>query len=175
MDAALAGFFANEMNGASEGTTTLNVKIDFVDDAKGEIELIRDDERKPYTLKPLGELYGKGNSVPVEPQSDVFMPLFLCIEEEIAKFDATERRLTDGEVSLLLNSLGMNPEVPSGDRLAQRVQCALRMTLSLNNYSRQELRQTLRKIGKSVERHTESGRGRGYLNFIHQFFGRMRA
>jgi hypothetical protein len=174
MDATLLKLFGDETDGMAQRSKTLGVEIDFIDETTGQIELVHPDRREPYTLKPLGELYGPGNSGTVDPQSHTFMPLFLCIEEEIAKFDANEKRLDDAEVSLALNSMGMSPEAPSADPLIQHVQCALRMNLSLNNYSRQELRQALRKIGRSVDRHMEGGRGRGYLNFIQQFVGKAR-
>jgi hypothetical protein len=158
----------------AEPSKAPDVRVAFINGATGEIELIQDDRREPYTLKPLGELYGTANAGTVDPQSKTFMRLFFCIEEEIVRFDDNERRLTDGEIALALNNLSMNPEASAADPLMQKVQCALRMLLSLNNYSRQEVRQALRKIGKSVDRHMEGGRGRGYLEFIRGFFERMR-
>ena len=149
------------------------VGISLRDDATDEIQLHRGEQKQAYTLKPLNELYGPGNSGTVDPQSEVFMPLFLCIEEEIAKFDANEVQLNDATVTLALNRLSMNPEEQTGDALIRRIQMALRLNLSLNNYARQEVRQADRKIGKSVDRHSEGGRGRGYLKFIHEFFGRL--
>ena len=93
---------------------------------------------------------------------------------EIARFDAMDGRLNDGTVTLALNRLSMSPDEPTEDPLIRRIQFGLRMNLSLNNYSRQEVRQAIRKIGKSAERHSEGGRGRGYLNFIEEFFGKLR-
>ena len=150
------------------------VKISHVDDVKGEIALVFGDQEERYALKPLNELYGGGNSGTVDPQNETYMPLFLCIEEEIARFDAMDGRLNDGTVTLALNRLSMSPDEPTEDPLIRRIQFGLRMNLSLNNYSRQEVRQAIRKIGKSAERHSEGGRGRGYLNFIEEFFGKLR-
>ena len=147
--------------------------IDFIDDAAAKIDILHGEQRETYQLKPLGELYGAGPGGSVDPKNDAYMPLFLGIEEEIAKFDATQRRLTDADAALALNALGMSPEAPSPDPLVQRLQCALRLNLSLNEYSRSQLRQVIRRISRSVERHTESGGGRGYLNFIQGFFGRI--
>ena len=144
-------------------------RIEIVDPSGGQIELTHGKEHETHTIKTLSELYGPGNSETVDPQSDLFMPLFLCIEEGISIFDAKEGPLTDAQVALALDDLSMNPEKPSASPLVQHIQLALRLTLSLNNYSRQEVRQAIRRIGRSVQRHSEGGRGRGYLNFIKEF------
>lgn len=151
-----------------------NVQISVANAAAGEILLIRGEEKEVYTLKPLNDLYGLDNSGSVDPKNETFMPLFLCIEESIARFDAKHRRLNNTDVALALRHLSINPEELGTDALIQGIQGDLRLNLSLNNYSRQELRQVIRKIGKSVDRHTDGGRGRGYLNYIHEFFGKLR-
>ena len=162
------------LDGKGDADGRSQVEISVLDDAADEIQLSHGDQKMVYALKPLGELYGRGNSGTVDPQNETFMPLFLCIEEEIAKFDANEVQLNDATVMLALNRLSMNPEEQTDDALIRRIQMALRMNLSLNNYARQEVRQAIRKIGKSVDRHSEGGRGRGYLKFIHGFFGQLR-
>jgi len=150
--------------------------IGVVDDATGEIEVTGPGGTGRYTLKPLGELYGAGpGAATVDPEDDRFMPLFLAIEEEITRYyETVDSSLTDGHVLLALKNLGMNPEAPASDPLARRVQLALRMTLSLNDYSRQDVRSALRQIAKSVERHTRADGRRGYLDFLRTFFGRRR-
>jgi hypothetical protein len=96
--------------------------------------------------------------------------LFLSIEETIVREDQTHARLTDAGVTLTLERLAMNPEGdPGADDLARRLQLELRLQLSLNNYSRQEVRSAIRKIGKSVARHTRLAGPRGYLTFIRQY------
>ena len=150
--------------------------IEFVNPAGGEIRVDGPGGPREYALKPLRELYGEGNHAQaVDPESSTFMPLFLAIEEEITRFYQTENpRLTDGAVALVLDQLGMDPEAVTSDPLAVRVQMAVRVCLSLNNYSRQEVKSVLRKIGKSVDRHTRADGPRGYLDFIAEFFGRRR-
>jgi len=87
----------------------------------------------------------------LKPTDDTFSPLFLAIEQAILNYWRSEPSLTDGQVSLTLDRLGMSPEaVHSDDLLAMYVQRDLRLLLSLNNYSRQEIRSAIRKIGKSV-------------------------
>ena len=157
MDAILNERFEVLETDVKTGSVREQLLIEFRNDATGEIDIIRGDQRTPYTLNRT-ELYGSGNVATVDPQNSTFMPLFLAIESEIANFDARRRRLTDAEVTLALDGLSMNPEASSADPLIQRLQCRLRIVLSLNNYSRQEVRQAIRKIGRSVVRHTDSGR-----------------
>ena len=65
----------------------------------------------------------------------------------------------------------MDPDAPADHDVTRRVQLALRLCLSLNDYSRQEVRTALRRVQRSVKRHTELQGPRGYLNFIVEFFG----
>jgi hypothetical protein len=141
---------------------------------KGEVLLDLSGEPRHYKLKPLEELYGPGRDVAtVDPKDDQFMPLFLAIEEAIAQYYRREKpQLTDGATALVVDQLGMGPESPSTDPLALRIQFGLRLCLSLNNYSRQEVKAALKKIGKSIDRHTRADGPRGYLEFIAAYFAR---
>lgn len=144
------------------------------DVASAELLLDLNGESRPYKLKPLQELYGPGRNVDtVDPNDDQFMPLFLAIEEGIAQFYRRDNpKLTDGATALIVDQLGMGPESASTDPLALRIQFGLRLCLSLNNYSRQEVKAALKKIGKSVERHTRADGPQGYLEFIAAFFAK---
>jgi hypothetical protein len=63
----------------------------------------------------------------------------------------------------------MSPEAEAAqDELATAVQLKLRLVLSLNDYSRQDVRQALRKVKQSANRHNRDGGRRGYLDFITQ-------
>ena len=95
------------------------------------------------------------------------MPLLLRIEETIVEFDKQTQRLTDAQVALGLQALSMSPDQPQTEPLAKSIQHELRILLSVNEYSRQEVRQALWKITKSVARH-ENGQ-RGYIKFVQQF------
>ena len=148
-----------------------------IHDLRGEIEVMPVSGTEPmrYTLKALRELYAPGTDTPsVDPQDDHYMALFMAIEEEIAKYYRGEDPgLTDGSVGLTLDQLAMDPDSPpADDMLAQKISVALRLCLSFNDYSRQEVRAALRKVKKSVERHSKVDGRRGYLDFIVEFFGR---
>jgi hypothetical protein len=145
---------------------TSDVSIRFTDD-DGSIELVYRDAKEPYKLIPLEALYGAGNGPSVDEMDDVYMPLLRCIEEEIVRFDEMREPLTDAAVALALRELSSNPERPSADALARSIQTSLRLNLSLNDYSRQEVRQAIRKIEKSVMRHKNGSRG--YLEFIEEY------
>lgn len=140
----------------------------------GELLLELPGEPQQYKLKPLQELYGPGHNVAtVDPKEDRFMPLFMAIEEAIAQYYRHENpSLTDGATSLVVDQLGMQPDAASTDPLALRIQYALRLCLSLNNYSRPEVKAALKKIGKSIDRHTRADGPRGYLRFIAEYFAR---
>jgi hypothetical protein len=174
MDSALVNRLEPNQERSPEGAAAAGVTLEPIDLAAGSIEIVQGGRRETYVLKPLRELYGQGHSGSPDPQDATFMPLFLSIEEAIARYDSTQQPLHDGTVSIALKTLSMDPDETFTDPLVSYVQFALRMLLSLNDYSRQEVRQALRKIGKSVQRHSEGGRGRGYLNFIQQFVGKMR-
>jgi hypothetical protein len=147
-----------------------------LDDATGEIIIHQAGQERRYALKPLSDLYGPGHNVDtVDPQDERFMPLFLAIEEAIVRhWEQDNPGLTDGTVALVLDQLGMGPDSTTQDPLAQRIQLEVRLCLSLNDYSRQEVKAALKKVGKSVDRHTRAAGPRGYLSFIKQFFGKRR-
>jgi hypothetical protein len=137
----------------------------------GEIEVDTKAGPKQYTLKPLDSLYGQGHGVSsVDTQDDRFMPLLLCIEEQIVNCSDADPSLNDGLVALALDRLIANPATPVGnDVLCQRLQLRLRLLLSLNNYSQQEVKQALRIVLKSVERHSKHAGVTGYLDFIRRY------
>jgi hypothetical protein len=137
----------------------------------GELVVGTGEQSETYQLKPLKELYGEGPQAGgANPMTEAYMPLFHGIENEILQCDnEVQRQITDGMVLLSVERLALAPEEEQGDdRLATRIQVALRIVCSLNDYSRQEVRQALRRIARSVEHHTSEGGPRGYLNFLHQ-------
>jgi hypothetical protein len=169
MDAVLAdkvNAFLPEVGEGSKATDVSIVPVDFET-----IEIASGENIETYHLKPLAELFGVGTGHSVDPQDDLFLPLMLGIEEEIVRYDThkTDHYLTDASVALALDQLAMDPAGASADPLARQIQFGLRLTLSLNDYSRQEVRQAIRKIAKSVNRHKNGDRG--YLMFVRQFFG----
>ncbi len=159
--------------------------IDRLSDAEGRAEIVINsgttfgaltigsgEAAVKYLVKPLNELYGKGPGHDnIDPQNEHYMPLFLAIEGEIARWDTASRyRTTDGTVAIALSSLAMSPDANvEANPFALHIQLALRIALSLNDYSRQDAKQAIRKILKSVERHTKSSGQRGYLDFVHKY------
>jgi hypothetical protein len=138
--------------------------FEIVDAERGVVELSGGER---FELRPLDELYGAGvGAATVDPMDDRYMPLFLAIEEAIQLVYRANRGLTDGAVHLALSELSMNPSAETRDVLARAVQFQLRLLLSLDDYSRQDVKGAVRKIAKSVERHTKSGGPRGYLEFV---------
>lgn len=151
-----------------------SLKPHHLDLQAGEVIVDAAGQERRYALKPLSELYGAGHNVDViDPEDDRFMPLFFAIEEAIVRhWEQDDPRLTDGAVALVLNQLGMDPQSATQDALARRIQVQLRLCLSMNDYSRQEVKAAIKKVGKSVDRHTRAAGPRGYLSFVRQFFGK---
>ncbi len=149
-------------------------EIDLSNLANGTVTVYTPDGPTPYTLKTLSELYGAGTGLDtLDPKDETFMPLMLRIEEDIATTYEKRPSLTDADVILALKPLTMDPEAPTqSDLVREQVEVGLRMVLSINDYSRQDVKMALKKILKSVERHNRIDGQRGYLTFIADFFGR---
>jgi len=174
MDQALIDLFATAgiPGGSQEGSSEAAFR--FVNEETGEIEINGAGGVKKYTLKPLADLFGKGyGESTIDWKDQRYMPLLLSIEEEIMNHDDAAHDLTDGLVSLTLDRMAANPATaPGSDLLCRRIQLGLRVLLSLNDYSKQEVKQAIRKIAKSVTLHTWHGGIRGYLDFIREQFQR---
>ena len=150
--------------------------IGLVDPSSGEIEIAAKDGIVPrrYVLKPMSQLFGKGTGADsIDPRDEKYLPLLLPIEQEILEYWVENPSLSDGQVSLVLEQLGMNPEGPAiNDPLKERIQLRLRIALSVHDFSRKDVKLAIRKIGKSVQFHTREAGPRGYLNFIRQYLPR---
>ncbi|MGD0089143.1 MAG: hypothetical protein ABSE73_04425 [Planctomycetota bacterium] len=172
MDQALAELIGKvlKVDKSKVGETRGGVR--FLDMAKGEIELSGAGGTTQYALKPLVELYGEGQGVSaVDPQDDRFMSLFMAIEEESVRYYHLDPELTDGVVTLTLDRLVRNPSAQfQTSELGAHLQATLRFCLSTHNHSKWEVQQALKKIVKSVERHTKVAGIRGYLDFIDAHF-----
>ncbi|MCY2950537.1 MAG: hypothetical protein NTU53_00985 [Planctomycetota bacterium] len=132
-------------------------EIAIVDTVRGEIEIELPGGPKRYLLKPLAELFGPDRAPPGEGWDDDerILVLLLQIEESIKQFFCDEDpALTDSHTALVLSNLAMKPgRDPGDDPLCRLVQARLRLMLSLNDYSRQEVRWALNKIERSVQLH----------------------
>lgn len=175
MDATLKNLIdANPDGTCSEGDAEISgCELKVIDAASGKIELLHDGSASGphYTLKSLGELFGGGTpSEHVDPQKLAFLPLFLAIEEAIVTSYRVNTNMADADAAIALDLLNTDP---AGDvchnPLAHDVQLRLRLLLSIENYSRQEVRQAIRKILKSIHRHTSQGGRWGYLEFIDEY------
>jgi hypothetical protein len=136
-----------------------------------EVEIAARGEKRRYKLKPLIELYGKDRGANIK--SDEFVPLLAAIEEQVVLHNLEEEpTLSDGPVLLIMKQLGMDPDHEPAERLGKRIHGSLRLCLSLNEYSRQNVKNAFRQISKSIQIHTSMGGIRGYVGFIREFFGK---
>ena len=142
-------------------------------DLAGNVEVKTAEGKPPYKLKPLKDLYGPGiNADTFDPASEEYMPLCMGIETEILECWEEDSALTDGQVSLALDRAAISPEADAGhNRLLLHLQWALRFQLSLGDFSRRDVQRALRRISRSVTRHTREAGPRGYLVFIRKYLG----
>lgn len=171
MDSEITSLFDSLAQTAEPGKLTTIAKLAIIDISTGELEITIGDVTHRRVVKPLKELYGPGINAPtVDVTSEEYRPLLMEIERSITEFDQRRSRLTDAMVASALNRMGINPEMdPGKDELVRSLQMDLRVLLSLNDYSRQDLIQAIRKINKSVARHTRADGPRGYLDFISKY------
>ena len=144
----------------------------LLDESAGTLQLSENGQGigEVYAIKPLPQLYGRGTGVDsVEFTDDRFMALLMSIERTLVNAYSDHPSLTDGLVLAALERLCLSPEADARpDPLAASVQFQLRVTCSMNDYSRQDVRHALRKVKQSVARHNKLAGTRGYLNFITQ-------
>lgn len=164
MDQTLIDLLKQDRN--SKGDVDTNIRI--LDGRTGEIEFGSQGRVTKYMLKPLADLYGPGRGFSsVDPLNPEYEELMNGIEHSILEYYDTDDGLTDGLVSLVVDRMGVNPACdPHDDELCRCLQFDMRMLLSLNNYSKQEVRQAFRVVSKSVQRHTKMAGITGYLEFI---------
>ena len=142
-----------------------------IDPAHGIVIIGQGADAVPYPLKPLTQLYGPGLNRPtIDPQDEAYAPLLHAIESEMVRHDNAQTRLTDGDLTIALSLLSMSPEADVHPNiLAHKIQFDLRLLLSLTDYSRQDVKQAIRRIARSVQTHTEHAGRRGYLDFIREY------
>ena len=174
MDSEISSLFDSAAQTMEPGKFRTVASLAIIDESTGEFEITIGDVTHRRFAKPLKELYGRGINAPtLDVTSEEYRPLLMEIERSITEFDRRRSRLTDAIVASALNRMGINPEMdPGKDELVRSLQMDLRVLLSLNDYSRQDLIQAIRKINKSVARHTRADGPRGYLDFISKYVAR---
>lgn len=172
MDQTLLQTIGKPKAGSSELRFPDNMTVCYVDEGAGDIEVVIEETVKPYRLKPVDELYAPDSgTASINIEADAYMPLTKSIESAILEYFLKNPGLTDGTVQLALDRLALQPGAdPIKDELCQNIQLGMRITLSLNNYSKREVVAALRKISRSVQRHSRLSGHRGYLEFIERFF-----
>ena len=121
-----------------------------------------------YRLKPLAELFSSNGADPavMKWEDPLYLFLLYAIEGEINRAYVSNPELTDSSVMLALDQLAIKPEAASNDAVVRAITRRLRLTLSMDDYSRDEVRKAARKILASVKRHKAAAGIRGYLDFI---------
>jgi hypothetical protein len=124
-----------------------------------------------YRLKPLAELFSSNGADPavMKWEDPRYLSLLCAIEGEIKRAYVSNPEMTDSSAMLALDQLAIKPETASSDALVRAITRRLRLTLSMDDYSRDEVRKAARKILASVKRHKAAAGMRGYLDFIMEY------
>lgn len=150
----------------SDREETLEVSLEFEHKPDGDhIILSGAKGTQTHLLKAIEALYVPDQGRPTPSSEEEHLGLFMAIEGPISRFYQDHPSLTDRDVIRALEALGQKPEV-AYDPLTESIQTSLRLHLSLEDYSRSEVRWALRKILGSVKRHHKIDGVRGYLDFI---------
>ena len=142
--------------------------ISFHEDDDGLVSISGPKGKVVYRLKPLQELFSSETAASAVMKWDDprHLQLLYTIEGAIKRVYLKDSELTDSSVMLALDQLSIKPETTSNDAVIRRIQQELRTALSMEDYSRDEVRKAARKILASVKRHKAAAGMRGYLDFI---------
>lgn len=138
----------------------------FNRETDGLIKITTDKGELVYQFKPIAELYVEEESRK-NPEEEL-LSLLYQIEKAIKEYDMSNGGVTDSSVIMALEKLSMKPEAPVRDEFTKRVTDYIRMFMSMNNLSRNQLRQGINRILRSARRHNKLDGIRGYLNFIRE-------
>jgi len=122
-----------------------------------------------HKLKPLNELFSQENSkiTEINWKDQYYLNLLYAIERAIKRiYEGTYYRITDSDVIPVLETLAMKPETVNNNSVLKAINQELRLQLSMNNYSRHEVKMAIRKILNSAKKHNKQGGLRGYLGFV---------
>jgi len=95
-----------------------------------------------------------------------YLSLLHAIEGAIKRTYMVNPELTDSDVMIALDQISMKPEITLNNKVIKQINQELRVALSMDDYSRDEVRKAMRKILSSVKRHKAAAGIRGYLEFI---------
>lgn len=121
-----------------------------------------------HRLKPLHELFSSTTTVNMATKMNDprYLDLLYAIESSIKRLSIEHPDLTDASIMLGLDALAVRPEALTNDAVVKRINRDLRLLLSMNDYSRDEMKAAVRKISASVKQHRAIAGIRGYLDFI---------
>ncbi|RKX70289.1 hypothetical protein DRP53_05575, partial [candidate division WOR-3 bacterium] len=88
----------------------------------------------------------------IDWEDDYYLTLLMTIEEEIVGVDNKFPDLDDYAVIFALEKMANNPEIRSDDPVVKAIQMGLRILLSLSDYSRYEVKRTIRKVLYSAKK-----------------------
>ncbi len=118
-----------------------------------------------YELKPIKELY---TQKPENTSVEHYNSLIKAIEGALKRYTSENSEITDSQVINILEKLAMKPENIINNGLGKELQNQLRFELSMSGYSRDDVRQSVRKILKLAQKAGNQGNSRSYLDLVSQ-------
>lgn len=142
--------------------------ISFSEEEDGLVRITGPKGAVEHRLKPLSDLFASGAADPavMRWEDPRYLSLLFSIEGAIKRAYLSNPELVDSSVMLALDQIAMKPEAASSDALIREITRQLRVTLSMDDYSRDEVKKAARKILASVKRHRAAAGPWGYLDFI---------
>lgn len=145
--------------------------VAFASDSNSLVSVSCGEKTIEYDLKPLQELYGPETAQPtaVKLTDSRYFEVLYAIEGAIKRLYQDMPDLTDSSVILVLEKMSAKPEFVDNSPVSRTIHQNLRLQLSMTDYSRNEVRQSIRQVLKSAKRHKGISGIRGYLDFIVQY------
>ena len=124
-----------------------------------------------YRIKEIDELYEGDRDFDYQDDSwhDQYLPLLLAIETTILDYYGKNPAIKDKTIITILDKLARNPGITFPNQLLENIQRDLRLSLSINSYSKSEVVGSFKRVLKSAKNHHRTDGPRGYLEFIHEF------
>lgn len=144
--------------------------ISFHEEEDGFVRISGPKGEVVYRPKPLLVLFSSETIDPAVMKWDDsrYLSLLYVIEGAIKRVYMADMELADSSVMLALDQIAMKPETTSNDAIIREITRQHRVALSMDCYSRDEVRKAARKIMASVKRHKAAAGVRGYLDFIRE-------
>jgi hypothetical protein len=152
-----------EWNQQEKNNLEADFTIAFSNEEDSVIKVTTEKGEFIYELKPIRDLYMQK---PENKSSNHYLSLLEAIEGAIKRYSSENYDVTDSQLIGILDKLSMKPELEINDPVAKEINKQIKFELSMSGYSRDDLRQAIRKILKSAQKLANHSNNRSYIDFI---------